>query len=119
MEVQKRTVKHHKQYLLARNLAIIKFFLFFNAFTTNKLSANAACFTGFVNAVFALAVLSFIGFLSCGCDCSEWTFVSYKLFSIQQVLHEALQITTKDTVAVRFLTQLPTHINVSIDRSQI
>ena len=37
--------------------------MFFIAFTANKLSANAACFTGVVGAVFSLAVFSFVGFL--------------------------------------------------------
>ena len=37
--------------------------MFFNAFTTNKLKATAACFTCFVGAAFALAVLLFLVFL--------------------------------------------------------
>ena len=54
---------HHDKYLFFANLAINEFFLFFNAFTTNKLRATAACFTCFVGAAFALAVLSFLAFL--------------------------------------------------------
>ena len=54
---------HHDQYLLAAKPTINEFFLFSNAFTTNKLRAKAACFSSFVGAAFALAVLSFLAFL--------------------------------------------------------
>ena len=54
---------HHEQYLFAANLIINEFLLFSNGFTTNKLRAIAACFTCFVDAAFALAVLSFVTFL--------------------------------------------------------
>ena len=51
---------HHNQYLLSPKPTINEFFLFSNAFNTNKLRATAACFTCFVGAAFALAVLSFL-----------------------------------------------------------
>ena len=54
---------HHDQHLLAAKPTINVFFLFSNAFITNKLRATAACFTRFVSAAFALAVLSFLAFL--------------------------------------------------------
>ena len=53
---------HHDQYLLAANPTINEFFVFSNVFTTNKLRATAACFTCFVGAAFALAVLLFVAF---------------------------------------------------------
>ena len=55
--------RHHQQYLFAANLTINEFLLFFNAFTTNKLRATAACFMCFVGEAFALVVLSFAAFL--------------------------------------------------------
>ena len=54
---------HYDQYLLAAKPTINEFFLFSKAFTTNKLRATAACFTCFVGAAFALAVLLFLAFL--------------------------------------------------------
>ena len=61
--IKKYDNPHYKQYLLAENFAINQFLLFSNAFTTNKLRATAACFTCFVGAAFALALLSFVAFL--------------------------------------------------------
>ena len=54
---------HHDQCLLVTKPTINEFFLLSNAFTTIKLIATAACFTCFVGAAFAFAVLSFLVFL--------------------------------------------------------
>ena len=62
MRSYKKYSKTH-QYLLEAKPTISEFFLFSNAFTTNKLRATAACFTCFVDAAFALTVLSFLIFL--------------------------------------------------------
>ena len=48
---------------MATNLTINEFLMFSNAFTTKKLRATVACFTCFVSAAFALAVVSFVTLL--------------------------------------------------------
>ena len=63
MATKKYDKTHHDQYLLAAKPTINEFFLFSNTFTTNMLRATAACFTCFVGAAFALAVLLFLAFL--------------------------------------------------------
>ena len=71
---KKHDKTHHEQYLLAANFTINEFFMFFNAFTANKLRATAARFTCFVSAAFTLAVLS-LGLLVI-LDSSELAFPS-------------------------------------------
>ena len=81
MAIKKYDKIHHQHYLLTANLTINEFLLFFNAFTTNKLRATAACFTCFVGAAFALAMLSFVAFLHTVVGVTGLVCVSFSFFN--------------------------------------
>ena len=61
---------YHEQYLFSASFTMNEFFLFSNAFITNKFRATVACFTSFVGAVFALAMFSCLAFLQTAYDMS-------------------------------------------------
>ena len=79
--IKKLDKTHHEQYLLAANLLINKFLLFSNAFITNTLRTTATCITCFVDAVFALAKLSFVVFLHTAIGATGLVGVSFSFYN--------------------------------------